>query len=104
MKKLTKTEKVLLEMLKENTGEHFLDSGGAYGRHWQSNQGVDFTKRKEGWWSWPGELSATKDLFHWLSQILEYDAEGNRKFQAFCRRKANRLHAQQAQKKAPPCG
>ena len=32
------------EMLKEKTGTHFLDSGGAYGRHWEKNQGRDFEK------------------------------------------------------------
>ena len=35
-------ENVIIEMLKENTGEHFLDSGGAYGRHWEKNQDKNF--------------------------------------------------------------
>jgi len=30
-----KTETVIYKMLTENTGKHFLDSGGEYGRHWQ---------------------------------------------------------------------
>ena len=29
-------------MLLENTGKHFLDSGGESGRHWQRNQQRDF--------------------------------------------------------------
>ena len=29
------TERKIAEMLLENTGSHFLDSGGAYGRAWQ---------------------------------------------------------------------
>ena len=34
VKTKTKTTKeVVREMLKENTGSHFLDSGGAYGRN-----------------------------------------------------------------------
>lgn len=33
------TERKLLEMWQENTGTHFLDSGGASGRNWQRNQG-----------------------------------------------------------------
>src|SRR5690606_23393942 len=41
------TEEVLASMLKENTGTHMLDSGGAYGRHWQRNQGRDFEAEKE---------------------------------------------------------
>ena len=36
-KVMNKTERKLAEMLKENTGIHMLDSGGAYGRHWQLN-------------------------------------------------------------------
>lgn len=31
-------DSVIKEMLTENTGSHFLDSGGAYGRHWEDNQ------------------------------------------------------------------
>ena len=32
------TKQVIYNMLTENTGKHFLDSGGANGRHWQRNQ------------------------------------------------------------------
>ena len=35
---------VVREMLRENTGTHFLDSGSAYGRNWQRNQGRKFGK------------------------------------------------------------
>ena len=31
-------EDTIYAMLTESTGSHFLDSGGAYGRHWQRNQ------------------------------------------------------------------
>lgn len=31
-------EPVIKAQLTENTGKHMLDSGGAYGRHWQQNQ------------------------------------------------------------------
>jgi hypothetical protein len=31
-------EKLIYEKLTENTGKHFLDSGGYYGRHWQRNK------------------------------------------------------------------
>jgi hypothetical protein len=37
----TETQTVLLEMFQENTGAHMLDSGGAYGRNWERNQGKD---------------------------------------------------------------
>ena len=34
----TQTQQAIFEMLTENTGKHFLDSGGDNGRHWQRNQ------------------------------------------------------------------
>ena len=34
----TDADDVIRAQLVENTGTHFLDSGGAYGRHWQENQ------------------------------------------------------------------
>ena len=37
------TAEVIADMLRENTGKHFLDSGGAYGRHWERNQDRDFS-------------------------------------------------------------
>ncbi len=39
---MNQTEKKIAEMLKENTGRHMLDSGGAYGRHWERNQDKTF--------------------------------------------------------------
>ena len=37
-------DKIVSDMLKENTGTHFLDSGGEGGRAWQQNQKRDFLK------------------------------------------------------------
>jgi hypothetical protein len=34
----TQLEERIYQMLTTSTGSHMLDSGGAYGRHWQSNQ------------------------------------------------------------------
>ena len=42
-----KTGDVLKATLLENTGRHFMDSGGAYGRAWQENQGRDFASEPE---------------------------------------------------------
>lgn len=81
MTELPQTQKILISMLKENTGAHFLDSGGAYGRNHERNQEIDFPNTREAWWNWEGELSGTKSLFHWLSEILEYDEEGDEEFQ-----------------------
>ena len=35
----TNVAEAVYNLLLENTGTHFLDSGSAYGRHWQKNQG-----------------------------------------------------------------
>ena len=40
------TEQKIIEQLTANTGTHFLDSGGAYGRNWQNNQLRDFNSEK----------------------------------------------------------
>jgi len=34
----TTTEKIIYEMITEDTGKHFMDSGGDNGRHWQRNK------------------------------------------------------------------
>ncbi len=39
-------ERKIAEMMTENTGTHFLDSGGESGRFWQRNQGKDFKKEQ----------------------------------------------------------
>ena len=36
--KMNTIEKTIYDMLTENTGKHFLDSGGSKNRHWQRNQ------------------------------------------------------------------
>ena len=48
--KYTETNKLVYEMLTENTGSHMGDSGGAYGRHWERNQKrtiEDFSNEEE---------------------------------------------------------
>ena len=40
MKNETRLKKVLAGMFKEKTGTSMLDSGGAYGRHWQRNEKI----------------------------------------------------------------
>lgn len=39
----TKTAEILTAMFTENTGRHAFDSGGAYGRNWERNQGLTAT-------------------------------------------------------------
>lgn len=72
------TRRKLWEMFTENTGAHFLDSGGAYGRAWQRNQLVDFEAKpyvRLSFDTW-GEVSGSMDLsvntYEWLAQRLEW--------------------------------
>lgn len=69
----TATEIKLAEMLVENTGRHILDSGDAYGRNWQRNQGLDveaFKSRPRA--TWTRDWATTVDVFHYLNDLCTY--------------------------------
>jgi hypothetical protein len=80
------TKQVIVDMLTENTGKHFLDSGGAYGRHWQRNQ---VRATIEDWEEtdqvtlevWSKDDETTDDyypiisLYHWLTNNGQFDLE-----------------------------
>lgn len=78
---ITENQKVLSEMFTENTGTHFLDSGGAYGRHWERNQGITV----EDFINSPnvvlGRYGVTISAFHYLDAYLEYDKDLDNEFQ-----------------------
>ena len=85
---MMKISNKLIEMLKENTGRHFLDSGGAYGRHWERNQETDFEKQSDGWvefWNQNGKLDITPtlSLFHFLNNRLDFNDELNEQYREF---------------------
>jgi hypothetical protein len=71
-------------MLTENTGAHFLDSGGAYGRHWERNAGMNVAE-------WDATPSATLDnwqcasvsTYHYMSDRLKFAPELDESFQQF---------------------
>ena len=78
----TRTEFLIYKMLTENTGSHMLDSGGAYGRHWERNKQRtidDFNNddevsitlstynNKEG--KTTGYINRRVSVFHFLSQL-----------------------------------
>lgn len=79
---ITDEQALIYKMLTENTGKHFLDSGYAYGRHWQKNKAKtieDFISEDEA------TLYISKrqnelmpevyiSLFHYLSINLELDS------------------------------
>lgn len=82
------TKQIVIEMLRENTGGHILDSGGAYGRNWERNQTKDFDRapacsvdwsvwRNSGVSEGHGKLSAatTVSLYHWMNHCLQFDAD-----------------------------
>lgn len=79
--KRTKTDEVLLAMLRENTGRHFLDSGDGYGRHHERNQSRDLEGEPASVLSFKyGEISVTHSVFHWLRDRLEIDEEADDAF------------------------
>lgn len=98
----TATERALARMLTENTGRHFLDSGGAYGRNWERQQGrtvADFLAEPEiavEVWSPQVEeetgltvsdnAGVTLSVFHYLRQRLEYNHADTMRFKANARR------------------
>lgn len=69
------TESVLAGMLKENTGTHFLDSGGAYGRHWQRNQVRDFEAEKESSLEFEPSITVIHNTYHWLKERCHFEPE-----------------------------
>ena len=74
----------LAAMFTENTGRSMLDSGGAYGRAWERNQGLtvgDFLARPEVTVDADGEI--TVDMFNFLNERLTYDARLDGAWQAF---------------------
>lgn len=94
----TLTERKIAEMLTENTGCHILDSGGAYGRAWQRNQGRDFksepaTTVEFRVRTWEGkselEVDVTHNVFHWLVEHVEYDADMTRRFNRYAKAHAD---------------
>ena len=88
------TGDVLQGMLTQNTGTHFLDSGGAYGRNWEGNQGVKFdelptaTLKGEVWKS-GSCLNVTKSVYHFLKERLTYDHGRTQGMNAYANRPEN---------------
>ena len=74
-----KTKQLVYEMLTQNTGKHFLDSGGSEGRGWQRNQKKtieDFENEEEELYQLDAkykEIHRTVSVFHYLTNNLEID-------------------------------
>lgn len=76
----TPTEVILKKMLTESTGASILDSGSAYGRNWQRNQGLDFDAEEAVTlrFSVCGgslDIEFQHNVYHWLKERLEYNEE-----------------------------
>jgi hypothetical protein len=70
-KDYTEVERVIHEMMVENTGVHVLDSGDIYGRHWEENRRIrDFRKTPKVFVS---EYDISLNVFHYLRHFLERD-------------------------------
>jgi hypothetical protein len=72
----TEIEREIADMLMENTGCSILDSGEAYGRHWEKNRQIkDFRKMpvmNVRIWK-DGEVDLSINIFHFLTSMLEID-------------------------------
>lgn len=86
------TDEVIAAMLTENTGTHFLDSGGTSGRAWQRNAGKDVDAFKAApavhlsTWERDGKTVVSHlslDVFHFLSERVTFDAERDAAFREF---------------------
>jgi hypothetical protein len=89
-----KIKEIVSGMMKENTGRHFLDSGGIGGRGWERNQTRDFEKEPTCFVHLEGdaetkevkELWVTYNLYWFLINFLYLDEETdfvNQCFQEF---------------------
>lgn len=74
------TRQIIADMLKENTGKHLLDSGSAYGRNWEANQGKEFEEQSAASFDleeWDGGIDVITSVstYHFLKHRLEFDRE-----------------------------
>tara|TARA_R110000824_G_scaffold177237_1_gene356516 strand:- start:45 stop:764 length:720 start_codon:yes stop_codon:yes gene_type:complete len=79
-KTTSNTKELVFSMLTENTGTHFLDSGGDNGRMWQRNANKclqDFAAAPEELYQYDAkynEIHRTVSVFHYLTHNLEVDS------------------------------
>lgn len=84
------TEQQIYNMLTENTGTHFLDSGGANGRHWQRNikKSLEDFRKEEVYNSDAKDIwEIEKSLFHHLKDSIKYNPDLNEGLQAYLKHK-----------------
>jgi hypothetical protein len=70
----SEVERIIHEMLIENTGVSIVDSGGSYGRNWERNRSVRDFRRTPEVIIYPGPYGMAKtNIFHFLSYFLQRD-------------------------------
>ena len=92
--KTVTTEQWVRDLLTENTGSHFLDSGGAYRRHHEKNQGRDFKAEPHASLSFgDGFIGVTLSTYHWLCENLcEPCVEQQKLYDAWSEARADTCH------------
>jgi len=85
------TTRKVIEMLKENTGSHMLDSGGAYGRNWERNQYINFLKSPRASLHFDicddtATIESSVNVFWWLTENFSYSPEMQRLFNNMVKR------------------
>ena len=82
--------RVIARLLKEDTGRHFLDSGGAYGRHHERNA-IKTDEQLTGWdYSLvvrPTHFEVSLNVAHWMYEAFDFDREHTTKLMEFSRSK-----------------
>lgn len=85
------TKKIIAGMLKENTGQHFLDSGGAYGRNYERNQLITFENTPRVYLEITKYgIEYTRSLYWFLSDNLEYSPKLTNSFNSFAAKKCDK--------------
>lgn len=74
---------IFSQLLTENTGRHLLDSGDAYGRNWQRNQGRDFQAEPPVTVDFKYGIEVTLNVYHFLNDRLSLASDLDADFQAF---------------------
>lgn len=75
------TDKIIADMLTESTGTHFMDSGDAYGRHWEENQRNGIKTGSQPVFFYIDDdnkscsISPIIPIFDFLSSTVEYTEE-----------------------------
>jgi len=106
----TPIERVIANMLQESTRTNILDSGGAYGRHWQKNRAIDDFRKLNACQTeihaphyykdfkgkrrkMDGEILIYYNVFAYLTNFLEIDDDAkmlNEAFDEFAERDENK--------------